>query len=148
MKLQIKETYKVNGIEYTSLQDARKAAGLILSPSERKIKSENSINIPFQLINISDFKISEFMGKMTLKDANDLAQLMSNEKIKFWVPSYSEMISLVQNEKTSDWNDCVSYWTSTIYNYSTYIFYNKNSNEFEDIFPDLKLGIRFLFKEN
>jgi hypothetical protein len=73
---------------------------------------------------------------------------MSNQNIKFWIPSYHETVSLVQNEKTNDWNDCDSYWTSTQDSFSTYVFYNKRINQFEDIFPDLKLGIRFLFKEN
>ena len=147
MKLQIKETYKVNGIEYSSLEEAKKAAGIISPPSTRIRTSETSQSKPFQIIDVSNYKISEYMGKMTLKDANELAKAMSNENITFWVPSYSERIALVQNHKTQNWNDCENYWTSSPFEFSTCIFYNQRLNEFEDIFPDLKLGVRFLFKE-
>lgn len=148
MKLQIKETYKVNGIEYTSLEEAKKAAGII-SPQGLKIKNnETRVIKHFQIVDVSNYKISEYMGKMSLKDAQQLGQAMSNENIKFWVPSYSEMHALVQNGKTNDWKDHESYWTSSIFEYSTYIFYNSRLKRFDDIFPDLKLGVRFLFKEN
>jgi hypothetical protein len=145
MKLEIKQSYTVNGIEYSSLQEAKKAIGIIDIPKE---KNKPQTIRSSQLINVSNLKVSEYMGKMSLQDGHDLAALMSNQNIKFWIPSYHETVSLVQNEKTNDWNDCDSYWTSTQDSFSTYVFYNKRINQFEDIFPDLKLGIRFLFKEN
>ena len=148
MKLQIKETYKVNGIEYTSLEEAKKAAGISSLPKGRYKKDNSDFNKPFQIIDTSNYKISEYMGKMSLKDANELAKAMSNENIKFWVPSYSEMISLIQNGRTQNWNDHEKYWTSTVYVYITYCSYNSRLKEFEDSFPDVKLGVRFLFKEN
>lgn len=144
MKLEIKQSYTVNGVEYSSLQEAKKAAGIIDIPKE---KNKPQMMRSLQLIDVSNLKISEYMGKMSLQDGHDLAALMSNENIKFWIPSYHEMVALVQNEKTNDWNDCDNYWTSTQDSFSTYVFYNKRINQFEDIFPDLKLGIRFLFKE-
>lgn len=148
MKLQIKETYKVNGIEYTSLEEAKKAAGIVSSQGLKIKNNEKTIIKPFQIIDVSNYKISEYMGKMSLTNAESLAKMMSNESIKFWVPNYSEMNALVQNGKTENWKDHENYWTSSIFEYSTYIFYNSRLKKFEDIFPDIKLGVRFLFKES
>jgi len=121
MKLEIKQSYVVNGIEYSSLQEAKKAAGIIDTPKE---KNKPQMMRSLQLIDVSNLKISEYRGKMSLQDGHDLAALMSNQNIKFWIPSYHETVSLVQNEKTNDWNDCNSYWTSTQDSFSTYVFYN------------------------
>lgn len=144
MKLDYKKTYLVNGIEYTSLEEAKKAAGIVSTPKEKKDKT----TILSNLVDFSKISISDYMGKMNLNDALELAELMSDEKIKYWVPSQQEMISLVHNNKTSDWNETDSYWTSSKYKFSTHLIYNQKIKEFEDIFPDLKFGVRFLFKEN
>lgn len=144
MKLDYKKTYLVNGIEYTSIEEAKKAAGIVTPPKEKKDKTIILSN----LIDFSKIGISQYMGKMNLNDALELAELMSNEKIKYWVPSQQEITSLVYNNKTQDWTETHTYWTSSKYKFSTYITYNQTAKEFEDIFPDLKLGVRFLFKEN
>jgi hypothetical protein len=144
MKLDFKKTYLVNGIEYTSLEEARKAAGILSVPKEKKDKT----SILKSMIDISKMNVSPYMGKMTLYDAISLADSMSNEKINYWVPSQQEMISLVHNNKITDWNETDIYWTSSKYKHSTYIIFNCRLKEFDDIFSDLKYGVRFLFKEN
>jgi hypothetical protein len=144
MNLELKRIYRVNGIEYSSLEEGKKA---IEQVNPVKSQDRNSLKKSFQIVSLENTKISEYMGKMNLEEANKLALLMSNNSIKFWVPSYSEMVSLLSNNKTDNWKDTDKYWTSSIFHFSTYIFYDSQSKEFDDIFPDLKLGVRFLFKE-
>ena len=144
MKLDFKKTYLVNGIEYTSLEEAKKAAGIFPVPKEKKDKT----SLLNSMIDISKMNVSSYMGKMTLDDAIALAESMSNETVKYWVPSQQEMISLVHNNKITDWDETDTYWTSSKYKHSTYITFNCRLKEFDDIFSDLKYGVRFLFKEN
>jgi hypothetical protein len=150
MKLQLKETYKVNGIEYSSLEEARRAMNNLVenNSNDDPIRISNFKQIPVYNLDVSELVFYPKVFKnLSLLDVIELRQQMSNEKHRFVLPTYSEIISMIKINRLPNIENG-DYWTSTRFLYNTYITYKHGKNQYGDIYPQDKAHCFFLIKEN
>lgn len=151
MKLQIKETYIVDGIQYSSLTEAKAARNRInpFNEIEESQKRSNFLMIPVYERDVSEIVFyQKIFKRVTLLDVVELRHKLSNEKYRFVLPTYSEIKAMEKiNRFPYDFPDG-EYWTSTRFIYNTYISYDSKNKKYNDIYPQYKADCFFLIKEN
>jgi hypothetical protein len=149
MKLEIKETYVVDGIQYSSLTEAKVARNRNVEPIDDEQKRNNFSMIPIYERDVSELVFYQKTFKnLSLLEVIELRQQISNEKYRFVLPTYSEIKAMEKiNRFPYDLPES-EYWTSTRFLYNTYISYDSGKRKFNDIYPQYKADCFFLIKEN
>jgi len=150
MKLQIKETYTVNGVQYSSLAEAKAAQNkdVIFSPDTEQ-KRINFSMIPIYERDVSELVFYDKIFKgVSLLEIVELRQRMSNERYRFVLPTYSEIKAMEKINRFPFQLPEGEYWTSTRFLYNTYISYEYGKRKYNDIFAQYKRDAFFIIKEN
>lgn len=150
MKLEIKEVYLVNGVEYTSLHEAKTAQNQTIDASpESAQKVRNFEMIPIYERDVSEITFYQRIFKdVSLMDIVDIRQSLSNSDYRFVLPTYSEIKAMEKINRFPYGLAQGEYWTSTRFLYNTYISYEYEKNKYNDIYPQYKRDAFFLIKEN
>jgi hypothetical protein len=150
LKLQIKEKYIVNGIEYDSLAEAKmaKSSNEDVSPESHQ-KTLNFSKIPIHRVDVSELQFhQEIFKNVSLLDVIEIRQKLSNDQHRFVLPTYSELKEMENINRFPLNIPQGEYWTSTKFLYNTYISYEFGKRKFNDIYPQYRRDAFFIIKEN
>ena len=150
MKLEVKEVYLVNGVEYSSLHEARSAQNRTIDASpESSQKVLNFAMIPIYERDVSEITFYEkIFENVSLLDIIEIRQSLSNSEYRFVLPTYSEIKGIEKINRFPYGLPQGEYWTSTRFLYNTYISYEYGKNKYNDIYPQYRRDAFFLIKEN
>jgi hypothetical protein len=135
MKLEVKEVYLVNGVQYSSLHEARSAQNRTIDVSpESSQKASNFAMIPIYERDVSEITFYEkIFEDVSLLDIIEIRQSLSNSEYRFVLPTYSEIKGMEKINRFPYGLPRGEYWTSTRFLYNTYISYEYGKNKYNDI---------------
>jgi len=150
MKLEVKEVFLVNGVEYSSLHEARSAQNRTIDASpESAQKVLNFAMIPIYERDVSEITFyKKIFENVSLMDIIEIRQSLSNSDHRFVLPTYSEIKSMEKINRFPYGLPRGEYWTSTRFLYNTYISYEYGKNKYNDIYPQYRRNAFFFIKEN